>query len=442
MKKFDLACETNKELCMRCGMCAGVCPEDCFIFDDENYPRLVSSRCTECGLCTEVCPAENFDLNFFSQKLFGKTYRLDEKLGFFDNAYVGYATDQNLRESATAGGVATAILICLLEQKRIDGAIVTVFDRNHPEISKPIIARTRDELVKSVQSKYTIIPLNRVFRSLRKIDGQFALVGLPCHLQAFRKLSEVAPSLASKISVVIGLYCGRTMEQRATLSLINMLGVPLANLKEIQYRGGPWPGEFRLHTKDGERYCCHRDIFMYLTRLYCPERCMMCIDYSSEFSDISVADAWTTENGIWKYPGGQSIVLERTIVGREALRIAQNKDYIRLQKIQRKEAIRTHKGTSNRRKKGAVIRTTKLKKEGKRFPSYGITLPKYSWKDHLGELRRSSGMLMGKFFLTRKMIESLAFKLVNELPQVKKTSKVKRTFWRGINLLLSKWFRW
>jgi coenzyme F420 hydrogenase subunit beta len=442
MEKFDLVCETNKELCTRCGMCVGVCPENCFTFDEENYPKLDFSKCAKCGLCEEVCPGQDFDLSFFSRKLFGKPYRLESKLGFFENAYVGYATDQNLRERATAGGVATAILICLLEQKKIDGAIVTVFNKNHPEVSEPLIARTRDELMESIQSKYTVIPLNRVFTNLKKINGQFALVGLPCHIQAFRKLSEAAPSLASKISIVIGLYCGRTMEQKATLSLINMLGVPLKSVKEIQYRGGPWPGEFRLYTKDGLCHSCHKDIFMYLTRLYCPERCMICIDYSSEFSDISVADAWTTEKGAWKYPGGQTIVLERTKAGRETLQLAQKKGYIKLQKIQREEAIRTHKGTSNLRKKGAAIRITGLKKKEKKYPIYGISLPNYSWKDNFEELRRSSGMIIGKFFISRKLIECLAFKLVNELPQAKNRPKVKRLFWHAINLLLKRWFAW
>lgn len=448
--EIDLVCETNKDLCARCGMCVGVCPEYCFIFDDENYPQRVTSKCTcatsamcaACELCKNVCPGESFDVEFFSQKLFGKPYSLKNELGFFSNAYVGYATDKNLRLTATSGGVITAILICLLNEKWINGAIVTGFNYDHPEISEPIIARTKDELLKSVQSKYTVIPLNRIFRRLKKMEGKFALVGLPCHIQAFRKLSEVVPSLAEKVTLVIGLYCGRTMVQKATLSLINMLGVPLAKVKEIQYRGGRWPGEFRLFTRDGTCYSCHRDIFMYLVRLYSPKRCMTCIDYSNEFSDISVADAWTKEKGVWKYPGGQSIIIERTNVGRKALQLSQRKSYIKIQKIEREEAIKTHESSSNLRKKGAIIRITKLQREGKKYPDYGILLPTVSWKDHLEELRRSSGRAMGSFSFSRKLIEYLAFILVNELPRLETKSKMKRIFWRGLNLLLSRWFGW
>jgi len=41
--KIDPVCETNKDLCTRCGTCAGICPEDCFIFNEEDYPKIVFS---------------------------------------------------------------------------------------------------------------------------------------------------------------------------------------------------------------------------------------------------------------------------------------------------------------------------------------------------------------------------------------------------------------
>jgi len=344
-----LVCESNKDLCTRCGMCAGICPEDCFTFDSEGYPRRSLERCTECELCQEVCPGESFNLEFFCQKLFGKAYVFENKMGYFDGAYVGYATDSKLRASATSGGVITALLVCLLEQGEIEGAIVTTFDEKRLDF-KPIIARTRDELLKNAQSKYTIIPLCQIFKELRNAEGTFALVGLPCHIQAFRKLSECDPSLANKISLAIGLYCGRNMERRGTLSLINMLGIPPTEITEIKHRGGEWPGEFQAFTSSGKAYSCRKEIYMYLTRLYYPKRCLLCVDYSSEFADISAGDAWTMENGRWKYPGGQTIVLERTLAGQRALQMAKDNGYINIQRIPAEEAIETHIGSSDPRR--------------------------------------------------------------------------------------------
>ncbi|MEM2147125.1 MAG: Coenzyme F420 hydrogenase/dehydrogenase, beta subunit C-terminal domain [Candidatus Bathyarchaeia archaeon] len=441
-KKVNLVCEINKELCTRCGTCAGVCPKNCFIFDDKNYPRLIYSKCVQCGLCTRICPGSKFNTNFFSQKLFGKNYNPNDILGNFMVSYVGYALDENLRRLATSGGIATAILICLLEQKMINGAIVTVPNYNNPEISEPIIALTKDTLLSGAQSKYTIVPVNKIFKELGKIDGKFALVGLPCHVQAFRKLSENCPSLASKISVVIGLYCGRTMEQEATLSLIRMLGIKLTQLRKIQYRGGNWPGEFRAYLKNGTYFSCHKDIYMYLNRLYCTRRCLLCIDYSAEFADISLADAWTIERNTWKYPGGQTIVLVRTKPGLEVLNLVKNKGYVKLQEISRETAIETHRGISSIKKKGAMIRITWLKNRGKQYPDYGVLFFDYSWRDILGEIRRSSGIAVGQFFLSRKLIESFVFILLREYCQIETKSKAKRVFLKIINFFMKKWFDW
>ena len=438
-----LACETNKNLCTRCGMCVGICPEDCFTFDDENYPQRSLLKCTECELCTEVCPGGELNLEYFTQKLFQKPYNFENKLGYFNKGYVGYATDKSLKSQATSGGVITSILICLLEQKEIDGAVVTVFDEDGLNF-KPIIARTKEDLIRSAQSKYTIIPVNQIFRELKDVEGKFALVGLPCHIQAFRKLSECSPSLSNKISLTIGLYCGRNMEHNGTLSLIKMLKVRPGMIKEIKYRGGEWPGEFQIFTKDDKCYSCPKSIFMYLTRLYYPKRCLTCVDYGNELSDISVADAWTIKNGTWKYPGGQSIVLERTKIGRKALELAKSKGYINIQKISREEAITTHESSCDPRKIGGIINIMKLKKRRREYPDYGISFPNTTLKSRLNEMRHSSARFMGEFAFTRSMIESFAFRRIKEIEgtQKKSRSKKENIFIRGTGFLLGRWFRW
>jgi coenzyme F420 hydrogenase subunit beta len=424
-------------------MCVGICPEDCFTFDDENYPQRSLIRCTDCGLCKKVCPGEDFNLEYFNQKLFGKQYIFENKLGYFNNAYVGYATDESLRLQATSGGVITSILICLLEQKEIDGAIVTVFDADSLKF-KPIIARTKNELIKSAQSKYTVIPVCQIFKELKNMDGKFALVGLPCHIQAFCKLSESNPFLSDKISLIIGLYCIGTMEYKATSSLIKMMNIPLSEIKEIKYRGSEWPGVFQIFTKDGKCHSCPKSVFTYLTRLHFPKRCLTCIDYTSEFSDISVGDAWTIKNGNWKYPGGQSIVLERTERGKKALELAKSKGYINIQKILKEEAIKTHGVDSDNRKMCSIINMMWFKKRGRNFPDYGVSFPNPTLKSRLVEIRRSSYRFMGEFPFTSLIIESLAFKCVKEFEKPQQVDKlnIKRIFLYGINIFLNRWLRW
>ena len=444
----NLICQTNKDLCTRCGMCVGVCPVNSFIFDNKLYPQP-TPECIDCMLCKRVCPGESFDVDLFSQKLFGKPYILKNELGYFNNAFVGYATDKDLKMNATSGGVITGILISLLENKKIDGAIVTSFDEHHPENPKPIIARTIEKLIKSAGSKYTIVSQNSIFNELRKLDEHVALVGLPCHVQAFRLLSETSHSLSNKVSLVIGLYCAGTIEQQATLSLINMLGVPLTEIREIKYRGGQWPGEFQVFRKNGACLSFPREIFIYLSRLYVPKRCLTCIDYSSEFADISVADAWIKEKGKWKYPGGCSIILERTQIGREALELARNSSHLNIQEISREIALETHRGSSTCRKNRAIVNINEFKKRRKSYPNYGILMPSMSYKNRKEKLRHLLVLLMAKLPVLRKVLEFIAFKLVGESTNPEKMSSksrlnklLRQLLWRVINALPGRWYGW
>ena len=57
--------DNGRELCVACGMCAGVCPSQCIDVlpgereDGTRYPERYSinvARCVYCGFCQEVCP--------------------------------------------------------------------------------------------------------------------------------------------------------------------------------------------------------------------------------------------------------------------------------------------------------------------------------------------------------------------------------------------------
>ncbi|MDY6915843.1 MAG: 4Fe-4S binding protein [Candidatus Cloacimonadota bacterium] len=45
----------NKEECINCGACEGVCPVSCISEVDEK--RVINAEeCIDCGACKEVCP--------------------------------------------------------------------------------------------------------------------------------------------------------------------------------------------------------------------------------------------------------------------------------------------------------------------------------------------------------------------------------------------------
>ena len=51
-----MALEIN-DLCILCGECVPVCPENC-IFEGKRTYRIDTKACTECDECIDVCPVD------------------------------------------------------------------------------------------------------------------------------------------------------------------------------------------------------------------------------------------------------------------------------------------------------------------------------------------------------------------------------------------------
>ena len=230
-------------LCHRCGSCVGICPTGVLALDDREYPTVKNlSACTDCDLCMRVCPGDEFDFKAFHSALFGAPAELTNTHGHFIDSAVAYSTDPIIREHSTSGGVVTAILVDLLERKEIDGAIVIASDETSLWKGKPVVARTRAELLGAMKSKYAICPTNAAFKEVREIEGRYALVGLPCQIHGFRKAAELDARLKSRITLAIGLFCHAAIEHEAFEVIWETLGDKGPRAKRFISRIGKHPG--------------------------------------------------------------------------------------------------------------------------------------------------------------------------------------------------------
>ena len=48
----------NKELCISCGACVGVCPVGALELDEEGKSESNEEICIGCGACIGTCPVE------------------------------------------------------------------------------------------------------------------------------------------------------------------------------------------------------------------------------------------------------------------------------------------------------------------------------------------------------------------------------------------------
>ena len=56
--KGELNMNVDKDTCIGCGACAGVCPVEALAFDDEGKMECDKDTCIGCQACVGTCPVE------------------------------------------------------------------------------------------------------------------------------------------------------------------------------------------------------------------------------------------------------------------------------------------------------------------------------------------------------------------------------------------------
>lgn len=386
-------------LCHRCGSCVGICPTGVLGLDDEEYPRVANlSACTDCDLCVKVCPGDEFDITAAYKKCYDTDVDVTETHGHFTESYLSYATDNHIREASTSGGLVTALLLHMLETKQIDGAIVIVSDPVELWKGKPIVARSKEELLESMKSKYAISPTNSVFSEIRTIPGKYALVGLPCQIHGFVKAAELDQRIRERVVLTIGLFCHAAVEHEAYSIIWNTLGDKRKTARKFISRVGKHPGTPHLEMNDGSLYPVYfgekkgyrpssMEVINIVYRLYTPNRCLTCFDASAEFADIAVGDPWMAppHNGIDFYKGW-SFALVRSQRGKRALERCAAAGSVINEPITRREALACNKMMSTEKRWRAFRVIETLRRQGNPIPAYAphvFRFPKQSGKQFI-----------------------------------------------------------
>lgn len=383
-------------LCHRCGSCVGICPTGVLGLDGEDYPSVKNvSACTDCDLCVKVCPGDEFDLIQAYREVYNADSDLTSTHGIFSGAYLSYATDPDIRERSTSGGLITAILLDQLRTGSIDGAIVITSDASQLWKGKPIVARSEEQLLAAMKSKYAICPTNSVFSEIRDIPGRYALVGLPCQIHGFVKAAKIDQRLRERVVLTLGLFCHAAVEHDALRIIWQSLGDKTKNASRYISRIGKHPGTPHLEMQDGSLYPVYfgekrgyrpssMEVINIVYRLYTPARCLTCFDASAEFADIAVGDPWMAppHSGIDFYKGW-SFALVRSERGQRAMQQCLQNGQIVNESVTRKEALACNRMMSTEKRWRAFRVIETLRRQGKPIPAYGshgFRFPKQSGK--------------------------------------------------------------
>ncbi|NVM35022.1 MAG: Coenzyme F420 hydrogenase/dehydrogenase, beta subunit C-terminal domain [Candidatus Lokiarchaeota archaeon] len=276
----------SKKNCVLCGTCMSICPR---IGINENQPLLIDYD-PECSLCYKYCAKTYFPEKFIEKEIFPKQSTKDPLIGYYQKVMVTKSTNESILNLSQNGGTVTSLLIHALNEGLIDGALLTGKDENW--MPKPIIARTSKEIIEATGSIYalasTLLKYEEVINKYKL--KRLAFVGMPCQIQAVRKL-QFFPPLSDeygKFTFVIGLYCTSNYTYDSMKDIIeNEIGVPINEVKKLDVSHG----KFMVYTKEGNI----KHIPIKLIKKYNYSSCQYCKDYTAEFSDISIGSIGSQE---------------------------------------------------------------------------------------------------------------------------------------------------
>ena len=328
-------------LCVGCGACAYICPEDKIqlwdFFREGIRPVMDQKNCGSCGQCLDVCPAVQTDFGRIdsSHQQAGGTPPLGDDVfkrnwGQVLEIWEGYATDPEIRFKGSSGGALTAISAYCLEVAGMHGVLQVAQHPEDPIRNRTRLSQTRSELMAATGSRYSPASVCDSLELVEHAPAPCVVVGKPGEMAALSNARKLKPTLNAKVGVALSFFCAESPSTEGTEALLHKLEVKRESVANLRYRGYGWPGHF-APTRTGASEPCakmtYQDSWAFLQR-FRPWSVHLWPDGSGELADITCGDPW------YEKPDGEnpgfSLVVVRTQRGREILQGAMKAGYLTL----------------------------------------------------------------------------------------------------------------
>ncbi len=352
----------SKGFCIGCGICAGICPANHLSIKFDalgEYKAVGTGPCREnCGICTRVCPRTpgNGNEDDIAKMLFGNLPGMDhrDETGYYLGCYTGFAKDNNFRCRAASGGLTTLFLEQLLKRRAVNGVICVKPGVSSGKLFKFFIANSADELKQAASSAYYPVEMSRVIQELKKRDGNYAVVGLPCFITGLSLAQKQIPELKKKIKFKVGLVCGALLNRSYLDKVFHRLTIHPNRVKTVKFRDTSlFPNRLlglSIRTKEGYRYHSNyaEDGRIHRSLSCVPTACLFCDDIFAETADIAFMDAWLPAHQ--RDHLGTTLALVRHPVCRDIMETIRTEDSARIRKTHISQIIESqHPRLNNKR---------------------------------------------------------------------------------------------
>lgn len=356
-------------LCTGCGACQSMFPAKVRVaLNDEGYlrPQLAQPLDRrERAQFASTCPGAGLE-----HRTPEAAY--DPLWGPLMATRTGYSLDEGVRYEGSSGGVLSALLVYLLESKKVDFVAHIKADPADPIGNVMSVSRNRAEVLRGAGSRYAPSAPLAQLEELLALGGRFAFVGKPCDVAGLRQYARSRPELAERIPYMLSFMCAGIPSRKGAIAILKKLEVEPAEVASFSFRGNGWPGMSTAVTHSGRRAeMDYATSWGTILNRHLQFRCKICPDGVGEFADVVGADAWYGKDG---YPdfaerAGRSLVLSRTATGEKLVGEAVAAGYIAVEALAREEIAKMQPYQENR-KKMVLSRLLALRLTGRTTPRY------------------------------------------------------------------------
>jgi coenzyme F420 hydrogenase subunit beta len=305
-------------LCTGCAGCVIACPHDVIGYDhvqggytpfhleDELGPDNCIHGEKGCTSCTRACPRFRAWEPEADEHLFARTRDPEDPVGVYQDILLTRAADDTVHRVGQDGGLVSAILLWLLDNDYIDGALVSYLEGDGSSwVAKPGVATTHDEVLAAAGSRYTYSANTLAVREATERGlERLALVGMSCQssmppIMWSRKVGKAGKPFLFNI----GLLCSKTFDDAIFEELLETkYGLLRADITKVNIKG-----VFQIWTRDGT----YREVSLKECHAWTRAGCDHCPDFAAEHSDIATG-------GIGK-DNDWTLTIVRTDLGREVM---------------------------------------------------------------------------------------------------------------------------
>lgn len=291
-------CKENT--CVGCMLCAEICPVDAITVNDgmKAYNAVIDeTKCISCNACFSKC--QNNHAPSFSSALSWQQ---------------GWANDEAVRNRSTSGGIASALILKMLET----GGVVCSCAFKDGNFSF-LFCETKDELPHYAGSKYVKSNAFGVYKkiaSLLRSGRKVLFVGLPCQVGALRMY--LSPALQENL-IAVDLICHGTPAPKTLDLYLQQYESSLDSSTTISFRQ---KHTFSVKTDSLKGLTGKTDEYMlgFLEGLYYTDNCYECkYAQRNRVGDITLGDSWGSELPQEERLKGVSLIGCTTEKGRDFL---------------------------------------------------------------------------------------------------------------------------